>query len=196
MSYLTTIPNATDFLAISQKQLLANYQAIFNTFSKNHVVLNSVTNTIGHHTAFTMPRQASDPTTLANQIAFYNKFDANTVPQLFFRPPSNQTPIQMTNSNYSVLDSPTTFRVSTFLPGPMTLYLGFIRNATMNQLVTLTPSTNLVYVGLTTVLTAKPATTIVPVYAVPTDITGNTFKIAFPTSISDPIIYYMAIGLT
>jgi hypothetical protein len=189
LSYKTNIPNATDFLAISQKQLLANYQAIFSSLSKNHVVLNSVTNSPGNHTSLTMTRQSIDPTTAANQVAFYNKDDASVVPQLFYRPNNNQTPIQMTNDNLTASGSATEFRRSTFLPGTFTLYTGFIIKAPDNTLVTLLPATTLVYAGIIGLGTSASN-------AVATNIAGNQFRIRFGgLSPSDKTIYYMAIGI-
>jgi len=190
LSYKTTIPNPGDFLAISQKQILANYQAIYSAFSRNHVSMDSNNNVPGYHTSFTMPRQSVDPTTGSTQVALYNKFDANMVPQLFYRPNNNQTPIQMTNSNSSVISSPTQFRQSTFLAGPFTLYVGYIRNATDGQLVVLTPSTTLKYVGLISVTNSANG-------ALATNITSNQFVVRFGgTAPAARTIYYMAIGLS
>ena len=123
-------------------------------------------------------------------MALYNKDDASTVPQLFYRPNNNQTPIQMTNSNSSVISSSTQFRQSTFLAGPFTLYIGYIRNATDGQLVVLTPSTTLHYVGLISVTESFNG-------AVANNISGSQFVVRFGgVAPAARTIYYMAIGLT
>ena len=195
MSYNISIPNVTDFLAISQKQILANYQAINNVFSQNHVPLTSIRDKQGQHTSLTLRPQSGDPTTTASQSALYNKL-VTGVPQVFFRPNNNQTPIQMTNSNSSNTSAPGTLRQSTFVPGPFTVYVGIINNVPNNTTVTLTPVTTLVYVGLGTYIEGRIGTIIG--IAAPVNISGNQFTIRFENGLTpDPVhIYYFAIGST
>ena len=196
MSYKTTIPNPGDFLAISQKQILANYQAIYKAFSTNHVALDSIDKTPGNHTSFTMRNQSVDPTTGSTEVSVYNKNDASSSPQLFFRPFNDATSIQMTNSNSSVIQDATQFRQSTFLPGPFTLYVGYLRDIPVTgQHVTLSPNTNLLYVGLSVVVQSNPTLNFPT--AVVQNISGNTFDINFFHFDQDSIkvtVYYMAIG--
>lgn len=195
MSFNPNIPLAGDFLAVSQKQILANYQAIANTFLINHVPLTAEKN-IGMHDALTLRPQNSDPTTSANQSAIYNKL-VSTVPQLFFRPSSNQTPIQLSNSNLNTIQTGASpFTQSSYIAGPFTIYMGTIQNCPNGQLVTLTPSTTLKYVGLSTILpgarTPDLATT-----AVATGLSGNQFTVTYNTGqlTSNPTIYYTSIGI-
>lgn len=152
--------------------------------------MDSSSNIPGYHTSFTMPRQTVDPTTGSTQIALYNKFDASNVPQLFFRPNNNQTPIQLTNDNLSFVQNSTVGdRQSTFLAGPFTIYQGFIINATDNQVVTLTPASTLEFVNL--IALTKSANG-----AVPVSLTANQFTIRLGGGAQPRTIYYYAIGLT
>ena len=95
MSYNPNIPNVSDFLSLSQKQMNANFQVINNSFSIDHVAYTAVESE-GMHDSLTMRPQTLDPVTSAVQSSIYNKLVA-TVPQLFFRsnkliPPSPSTP--------------------------------------------------------------------------------------------------------
>jgi hypothetical protein len=137
-----------------------------------------------------MTRQSIDPTTGTTQVALYNKNDANTVPQLFYRPNNNQTVIQMTNSNSSLLTDATQYRQSTFLPGPFTLYVGYIRDVVHLTVVTLLPSTTLNYVGLIALGGAANN-------AVASNISTNQFTVKLAGNTPPKTtIYYMAIGLS
>lgn len=191
MSYKTTIPNPGDFLAISQKQLLANYLAIYAAFSKNHVTLDSNSNTPGLHTYFTIPRITVDPATTTTQIALYSKLDGSSVPQLFLRPSNNGTPIQMTNSNVTFTEPTNENRQSTFVPGPFTVYTGFKADAVDGDIITLTPNTTLFYVALI-------SATLTSNQAIATNITGNQFTINLSGGLPSPkrTVYYNAIGLS
>ena len=74
------------------------------------------------HTLLTLRPQATDPTTAADQIAIYNKL-VTGIPEIFYRPNSNQTPIQMTypslltdssNAQYSFIAGPLLFMEDSF----------------------------------------------------------------------------------
>jgi hypothetical protein len=189
MSFNPSIPNIGDFLAISQKQLLANYQAIATSFGQNHIGLG--TENQGQHNSLTLRPQNADPATSATQSALYNKLIAG-VPQLFFRSSNSPTPVQMTNSNSSVINTAgVTYRQSSFLAGPFTIYTGFIINAVNGSTVMLTPNTTLRYVGVTLL---NPGSQINQFPAVATNIAGNTFQIHFGLVLGTPTLYYMAIG--
>lgn len=199
MGFNPNIPLAGDFLSVSQKQILSNYQAIANSWLENHVPLTNVEN-VGMHEVLTLRPQAGDPITLAGQSAIYNKLVSN-IPQLFFRPDTNQTPIQMSNENLNTIQTGGTGDAQTsFLAGPFTIYFGFIFNVTNNQLVTLLPSSTLIYVGLSTMLPAGIAVgqaTTVTAFGM----TGNQFTVAFNDnadgikSPKTPTIYYTAVGI-
>src|SRR5580765_4992511 len=92
MSFIPTIPNAGDFILVSQKQLLTNFDEINDAYNVNHAPMQS--GDAGKHTALTMA-VSSDPTTGADEVALYTKSGTGNLPQIFFRPASNGTPIQL-----------------------------------------------------------------------------------------------------
>lgn len=193
MSYSPNIPQVGDFLSISQKQILANFQSINNTFLIDHVALTAVEN-VGQHNALTFRLQGSDPATGADQCALYTKL-VTSVPQLFFRSNSNATPIQMSNSNLNTVQTGAPGGTqSSFIAGPFTIYMGFILNCPDAQLVTLLPSSTLLYVGLSTHLNGNDVPGLAST-SVPINMVGNSFTIRYNTTqITTPTIYYMAIG--
>lgn len=151
MSFNPNIPQISNFLALSQKQILANFQAINNSFVQDHVALGLENQ--GMHDVLTLRPQSGDPTTTTTESALYNKL-VSTVPQAFFRPSSNQTPIQLSNSNISTLATGGINGADqyTFLAGPFTMYMGYILNSPNNNTITLLPATTLLYVGISTYL--------------------------------------------
>jgi len=194
MGFNPSIPQPGDFLGISQKQILSNYQAIANAWLENHVPLTNVEN-VGMHEVLTLRPQGNDPATALGQVALYNKLVAS-VPQLFYRPSLNQTPIQMSNANLNTIQTGAPGNTqSSFIAGPFTVYMGYVANCPNSQLVTVTPSSTLIYVGLSTVKTnagSGPQSTYV---ATPINITGDNFTITHANlSLVNPTIYYMAIG--
>ncbi len=200
MSFSPNIPMVGDFLSISQKQMIANFQAINAALFTDHVGLTAVDN-VGQHNALTLRPQGSDPTTGADQCALYNKL-VSTVPQLFFRSNSDATPIQMSNSNLNTIQTGATgASQSSFIAGPFTVYCGFIAGATNGQVVVLSPSSVLKTVSLTTWLAGTATTPDLPNLAstaTATAITGSQFTITFTTSTDGiphpPTLYYWAIG--
>ncbi len=196
MSFNPNIPNLADFLAISQKQMLSNYQAIYNAFLQNHVSLTNDVN-FGMHDQLTLRPQAVDPNTVGGQSAIYNKLVTGQ-PQLFFRPNSNQNPIQLTNSNLNTVDTGAPLNTqSSFLAGPFTIYMGYIKNCPVGQVVTLSPSSTLIYVGISTVLESGIVGGGLN-FASATAVSGNQFTVTYGPPITsfppDPTIYYLAIG--
>jgi len=174
--------------------MLANFQAINQTFFENHVGLTSENN-IGKHDSLTLRPQGSDPATNADQAAIYNKL-VTTIPQLFFRPNTNQTPIQLSNEKLDTLQTGAGGDAqSSFIAGPFTIYFGYFVNCPPSQLITLLPTSNLIYVGLSTVKTNAgngPQGTYI---ATPINISVNQFTITHDAvSLVNPTIYYMAIG--
>ena len=195
MSFNPNIPQVGDFLALSQKQMLANYKAINDAFLKDHVGLTAIED-VGKHNSLTFRPQGSDPTTGADQCALYNKI-VSSAPQLFFRPQSNGTPIQLSNSNLNTVQtgaSPGT--QSSFIAGPFTIYMGYILSCPNLQVVTLLPSSTLIYVGLSTLLSDTRVPTAFNTAAA-VNIAANQFTVRYMPISSftpAPIIYYMAIG--
>lgn len=194
MGFNPNIPQAGDFLGISQKQILSNFQAIANSWLENHVSLTNVNN-VGKHEVLTLRQQTVDPTTGANQSSIYNKL-VSGVPQLFFRSSSNQTPIQLSNDNLNTIQTGATPDAqSSFLAGPFTVYFGFFSNCPNGQIITVLPSSTLVYVGLTTILPAGVSPDF-GTTAVATGTNLNQFTVTYNiTQIpANPTIYYTAIG--
>ena len=98
MSFNAAIPVVTDPMLKSQLQTKTNFQAMNNVFGQNHLPFTADAEFSGMHSVVTFREQTGDPTTSAIQTSLYTK-QVGSLPQLFFRPNSNQTPIQMTNSN-------------------------------------------------------------------------------------------------
>lgn len=161
-----------------------------SAFSDNHALLTQDQTILGMHNALTLRPQAADPATTVDQTAIYNKLDANTVPELFFRPNNSQTPIQMT---FPSIKADSTATQYSFVAGPFIIYGGLITNPTLNQVVTLTPGTTLIYVDLIMTGITLPGF-FVPM-AVPTNITGTSFTISFENIAHPPFnLYYFAVG--
>lgn len=196
MSYNPNIPVVTDYMVISQKQISANFQAINQVFGKNHVPLNNSQQ--GQHGVVTLRQQIDDPTTGVNQVALYAKAVSSQA-MLFFRPESNATPIQLTYPSISTglqSTNPDVYLAQqySFLAGPFVVYVGRV-NVADNTLVTLTPATTLLYVGLT-VLTV-PFQDGGSVNAAATGVAANQFTVRFTPPPAAPFtrnIYYLAIG--
>lgn len=199
MGFNPSIPMPGDFLGISQKQILSNYQAIATAWLENHVPLTNVDN-VGKHEVLTLRPQGSDPATTANQSAIYNKL-VTGVPQLFFRSDTNQTPIQWSNSNLSTIQTGATPDAqSSFLAGPFTIYVGFFPNCPLGQIITVLPSSTLIYVGLSTILPSGVSPGIATTAAA-FGMAGNQFQVTFNNTATGiptpktPTIYYTAIGI-
>ena len=191
MSYNTAIPQAASKRVISQKQIKANFTAIFNAFAKNHAKLGP-TDTQGKHNMMILRPQALDPATSPTQAAIYNKKVA-TIPNLFYRPSNNQTPIQMTYPSIGV--NPNASTQYSFVAGPFVVYTGVLINPASGTVVNVLPATTLRYVGLG-VSNFIGGTSIVETHAIPTNIAGNSFTIRYevPLSGSSRNIFYLAIG--
>lgn len=190
MSFNPAIPQSTDPRAQSQSQILTNFSALNAGFSVNHMPMPSDVNTptpfAGMHKVLTMIKQNVDPVTAANEVALYNKLSSG-VSQIFFRPQSAGTPIQMTTTNTPAIPQ----SIVSFVAGPFIVYAGFVTSPTNGQVVTLTPSSTLIYVGTNAL---SPRGTNVLVVMIPTNISGSSFTIRFQTGASAPYMYFMAIG--
>jgi len=192
MSYNTAIPQSSTPRSQSQRQIKANFQAIQQVFANNHVPLTADSDFRGMHKVLTM-RSTTDPSTTADQIALYNKL-VGGVPNLFFRPNSDQTPIQLT---YDSIDTdPANDRQYTFMAGPFVIYAGVVKNVADGQTITLTPAKNLIYVGLTPV-NSKFLQVFFSLKVIVTDITANTFTVSHnsPVVLGGEDLYYLAIGV-
>ena len=193
-SFNPSIPIVSDFMLQSQPQIKANFQAISTAFAQNHKSLNNTDQ--GMHNVITFREQTVDPTTAANQVSLYTK-SVSSAATLFYRPSSNQTPIQLTYPSISTglqSTSPDVYfpEQYSFVAGPFVVYMGLLKNVTDGQAVNLLPVTNLIYVGLTT---ANAAFNIGNTAMIPTSIAGNQFIISTALSLFVPRdAYYIAIG--
>lgn len=186
MSYNPNIPVITDQILKSSRQIKANFQAINKAFATNHLSLKQSPDVSGMHAVLTLRPQNSDPATNATQIAIYNKI-VSSIPELFFRPNNNQTPIQLTYPSLKADSSNTQY---SFVAGPFIVYGGKVSNPSQGQTVVLTPGTSLKYVDLTV---ANYLGLFIPM-AVPTNIVGNSFDISYQNGLANFDVYYLAIG--
>lgn len=201
MTFNPNIPVGTDKILKSSRQIKANFQAINQAFFDNHVALTEDQSIAGEHNYLTMREQTLDPATNSDQIALYTKA-VSSVSELFYRPNNSQTPIQLTYPSINT-DSTTTNQYS-FIAGPFVVYFGLLNTVTQGQLVTMLPSSTLIYVNLQmTNLTIKifdefppigPKVAFVPY---PSNILANTFQIGFDSLILAKSfdVYYFVIGL-
>lgn len=148
----------------------------------------------GMHTVLTLRPQAMDPTTDANHVAIYNKLDASSVPELFYAPNSAQTPIQLTYPSVSTVV--TQLQQYSFVAGPFVVYAGRVNGLTPtmnNTTVILSPTTTLIYVGLT--IARQNIGSINPFIVTATSVTGSQFNITFaPFHSGSMDVYYIAVG--
>ena len=200
MSYNQNIPVSTDYMVISRPQIKGNFQAINQVFAKNHVNLNATYpgQLQGMHRVLIFranTNSALDPPTTADQVALYTKIIANNA-VLFYRPSNNQTPIQLTYPSISTglqSQNPDVWldRQYSFLAGPFVFYFGIL-HVTDGTVITLTPSTTLLYVSLVMLESLgsdKPS-------AAATNIAANQFTVRYSAGGINPLyVYYMAIGI-
>lgn len=187
MSYNPNIPQSTSKRAISQRQILINFQSIFQAIANNHSALGLGTQ--GKHRVLVLKDQTAtgDPATSASQIAIYQKIIGGN-PSWFYRPSSSQTPIQLSYPSIDVITANSNY---SFIAGPFVVYMGKVTNPLNNALVTLTPITTLRYVGLS--VSNFKGTVVSSVAA--TNISGNSFNIEYQAQIgSTRDVYYLAIG--
>ncbi len=193
MSFSTNIPQVTNLLATSKLQLRANFQAINEAFTENHVTLTEGNDSIGFHNEFTLRPQSVDPTLFTNQCALYNKL-VSGVPQLFFRS-GVSTPIQWSNSNVSTADNDNCY---SFMAGPFTIFVGIIRNCLPVDSKTFSQVTTLLSASLGTVGKANPNSR--SINAIPVSLVGNVLNIRYDPVVLKPpattqVVYYTVIGV-
>lgn len=116
MAYNNGIPQASDDPSQSQSQILANFQSIATVVAVNHEAFNDADE--GKHKFLQMPEQSTAPSTAGNEIGLYSK-DTGSNPELFFRPESDGTEIQMTNGGFTAAQNGISF-----LPGGFKLIWG------------------------------------------------------------------------
>jgi hypothetical protein len=96
MSFKPTIPNASDFLSISQVDMLQNFSSAGTIFQEDHVALDDGESAQrGKHNKVTFVQQVADPVTGANEVDLYTK-DVAGQPEIFFAPESAAAVTQIT----------------------------------------------------------------------------------------------------
>lgn len=184
MSFNASVPAAGDLTVVSQAQIRANFQAINQTFSNNHIPLTG-DNPQGQHVVLKFQPQSADPDTAADQVSLYTKL-VSSVPAIFFRPEGNATPIQLTYPSISTGDSLT--QQYSFIAGPFVIYGGKFTGVTNGQTKILSPTTTLIHVGLTSLTFTGSS-------VIPINITGSQFDVKFQATVSSVDIYYFAVGI-
>jgi hypothetical protein len=178
----------------SQTQCKANFQAIFNTFSENHTQINN--DLQGTHNTLTFQEnKGADPATGSDQVALYtNLVGSPGVPVLFYRPHNSATPIQLTYKSIST--TPTLNNQYSFVAGPFVVYIGHIPAAIDGQVITLSPSTTLLYVQTSSLNRPDTKRFGVPVTGIISGLSQFTIKfVPLSNSVGPDIdLYYFAIG--
>jgi hypothetical protein len=90
MAYNPNIPQPGDLLSVSQGDLLENFTQLNDIFEVDHLTYDAVdAPNRGKHMAIHMREQLSDPTTAAQELAFYCKRDSSSNLALYLRKESN-----------------------------------------------------------------------------------------------------------
>ncbi len=124
--YNSRIPNANDFLAVSQGNFLDNFQQLYDAFATNHVALDDSILTPGNHTFIELLQQGKGPATQFGEISLYSKLVEGQTNQLFLRYQGGQAPdVQLTAYQiYPAQNLPWQISYFTFLPGNVIVYFG------------------------------------------------------------------------
>lgn len=189
MSYNTAIPQSSTPRSQSQRQIKANFQAIQQVFANNHASLSSDSEFYGMHNVLTM-KTTTDPVTSADQIGLYTKVVGSVV-QLFFKPNDIQNPIQLTYD--SINTNPANKQQYSFIAGPFVIYIGELTGITNNQVITLSPTKTLIYVGVNQ---SSPSYSTADNYPINvTNIAGSAFTVTQSGYTKPFNIYYFAVGV-
>ena len=84
MTYNPNIPQASDFIAVSQVDLLNNFTSANTIMDVNHYPFNNGTSNAGKHKHVSLPEQSAAPATAADEGAVYTK-DVSNKTELFYR---------------------------------------------------------------------------------------------------------------
>lgn len=96
MGYNPLIPQANDFISVTQKQALANYSQMYIQFGNDHIMFDASEDVNrGKHKKLTFVEQSGDQTTGANDFAWYAKNDSGA-PELYGRSESDGTVFKWT----------------------------------------------------------------------------------------------------
>jgi hypothetical protein len=87
MTYLPNIPQPTDFLSVSQGNLLTNFQSLDSTFDVDHTAFSNTSANLGKHAQVTLFEVQADPTLTFPETMVYSKnvgTTPNRVTNLYF----------------------------------------------------------------------------------------------------------------
>jgi|GEM_PF-5858590 len=103
--YTPNIPASSDRPSQSQGQILNNFQTLESTYGIDHYPFTDATVNQGKHKKVTFPAQASDPTTLAGELALFAKNVGGDL-GLYVREASNGQISQLFSSISSTISNP------------------------------------------------------------------------------------------
>ena len=133
----------TDTFATTQKQLLTNFQRLYERFSVNHVPLDDATNP-GNHTKTELleTEQGTGIQTDISEISIYAKNVERQTDQVFFQYQGNQPEFQYTNYQLYSLNPnpPDQIAYFTFLPGKILVYFGVFTPRANGNVLDLSPA--------------------------------------------------------
>lgn len=103
--YTTGIPAASDRPSGSQAQILNNFNTLETIYNVNHYPWTDASTDQGKHKQVTLPAQAADPTTIANELALFTKFVGPDL-RLFIREENNGASLPLFSSAESSITAP------------------------------------------------------------------------------------------
>lgn len=202
MTYNPNIPLSADFIKISQAQLLNNFSSIFAAFTRNHQSF--YLNNPGFHNVLALVTQSVDPTTASDEVALYSKSGTSSQPQVFFRPSSNGTPIQLSFQSLKTTDTNNAYQ--SFMAGPYVILFGRVNGVTNGQVInypsfypgiSLSATANNLFCFLQPTLDTALPSPQTPVTAIPYNVTNTSFTVE-KSLISSPEtaidIFFLLIG--
>ena len=103
-TYISNVPQASQYIRATQKPIQSNFLAISELLSVNHVGFNDAEN-FGKHNFTSLPSQSVTPTTLSSEMVVYCAPSTGYNPyELFYRYPSNGSVVQLTGTSNSSSD--------------------------------------------------------------------------------------------
>lgn len=124
-SYDPNIPQPQDDLAISQQDILENFQEMTAKFGINHIPMGLRLPDEGKHSKAEIVQKTKGTATSLSQVNLFTKPNSQNGAQLFYTPAGTISEIALTNyQNYDI--STDGSRYFTFLPGGFIVYFGFI----------------------------------------------------------------------
>ena len=103
--YTTGIPAASDRPSGSQAQILNNFNTLETIYNVNHYPWTDASTNQGKHKQVTLPAQASDPATIANELALFTKLVGSDL-RLFVREANNGASLPLFSSAESSVVAP------------------------------------------------------------------------------------------